>query len=66
MHLRGPMNVSQLAVYQVPSEALKMQKRATVPFYNRRRALKHRATSDNNIDALSHSPHDVLAPHRRV
>src|SRR5690242_17312146 len=38
MHLRGPMNVSQLAVYQVPSEALKMWKRSVVPFYNRRRS----------------------------
>ena len=36
------MNVSQLAVYQVPSEAFKMRKRNTVPFYNRRRALKQR------------------------
>ena len=44
MHLRGPMNVSQLAVYQVPSEAFKMRKRNTVPFYNRRRALEQRAT----------------------
>lgn len=42
MHLRGPMNVSQLAVYQMPNEAFKMRKRNTVPFYNRRRALKQR------------------------
>ena len=42
MHLRGPMNISQLAVYQVPSEALKMRKRNTVPFYNRRQAPKQR------------------------
>jgi hypothetical protein len=40
MHLRGPMNVSQLAVYQLPDEIHTMQKRTTVPFYNRRRALK--------------------------
>lgn len=42
MHLRGPMNVSQLAVYQLPSEMHTMQRRNTVPFYNRRRALKQR------------------------
>ncbi|KAF9699574.1 hypothetical protein EKO04_002562 [Ascochyta lentis] len=42
MHLRGPMNVSQLAVYQIPSEAFKMRRRNTVPFYNRRRAMKQR------------------------
>lgn len=42
MHLRGPMNVSQLAVYQIPSEAFKMRKRSTVPFHNHRRALKQR------------------------
>ena len=40
MHLRGPMNVSQLAVYQLPSDMHTLQKRNTVPFYNRRRALK--------------------------
>lgn len=36
------MNVSQLAVYQIPSDAQKMQKRNTVPFYNRWRALRKR------------------------
>jgi hypothetical protein len=40
MHLRGPMNISQLAVYQVPVEAAKLRKRSHVPFYNRRRALQ--------------------------
>ena len=45
MHLRGPMNISQLAVYQMPDEASKMKKRSTVPFYNRRRALKQRNPS---------------------
>jgi hypothetical protein len=52
MHLRGPMNVSQLAVYQVPSEAFKMRKRNTVPFYNRRRALKQR---DLDVPEFYHS-----------
>ena len=42
MHLRGPMNVSQLAVYQLPSEMHTLQKRNTVPFYNRLRALRQR------------------------
>ncbi|KAF2855473.1 hypothetical protein T440DRAFT_474885 [Plenodomus tracheiphilus IPT5] len=42
MHLRGPMNVSQLAVYQLPSEMHSLNKRNTIPFYNRRRALKQR------------------------
>lgn len=40
MHLRGPMNISQLAVYQLPVEAAKLRKRRHVPFYNRRRALQ--------------------------
>ena len=44
MHLRGPMNVSQLAVYQLPDEVHTMQKRTTVPFYNPRRALEQRET----------------------
>ena len=66
MHLRGPVNVSQLAVYQVPSEAFKMQKRATVPFYNRRRALNRRATSDNSTDAFSHNSHNVPALEKQV
>ena len=47
MHFRGPMNVSQLAVYQLPSERHTMQKRHTVPFYNRRRSLKERETRFN-------------------
>ncbi|KAF2831434.1 hypothetical protein CC86DRAFT_443130 [Ophiobolus disseminans] len=42
MHLRGPMNVSQLAVYQLPSDIHTLGKRETVPFYNRRRALNKR------------------------
>lgn len=50
MHLRGPVNVSQLAVYQVPSEAFKLRKRSTVPFYNRRRVLKQRDHHDNVND----------------
>lgn len=40
MHLRGPINVSQLAVYQVPNEALKMSKRSVVPFFSRRGSLE--------------------------
>lgn len=40
MHLRGPMNISQLAVYQVPVEAAKLRKRNSIPFSNRRRALQ--------------------------
>jgi hypothetical protein len=42
MHLRGPMNVSQLAVYQLPSDMHTLRKRNTVPFYNGRRALGRR------------------------
>jgi hypothetical protein len=38
------MNVSQLAVYQLPSDMHTLQKRSTVPFYNRRRALNKRGT----------------------
>jgi hypothetical protein len=43
MHLRGPMNVSQLAVYQLPSDMHTLQKRNSVPFYNRRMAKKREA-----------------------
>ncbi|KAI1515578.1 TOS1 [Pyrenophora tritici-repentis] len=42
MHLRGPMNVSQLAVYLLPSEAHFLRKRTTVPFYNHHRAIEKR------------------------
>lgn len=42
MHLRGPMNVTQLAVYQLPSEMHSLHKRNIIPFYNRRRGLKQR------------------------
>ncbi|KAH8732758.1 putative TOS1-like glycosyl hydrolase-domain-containing protein [Phaeosphaeriaceae sp. PMI808] len=42
MHIRGPMNVSQLAVYQLPGEVHTLQKRKSVPFFNRRRALNKR------------------------
>lgn len=42
MHLRGPMNVSQLAVYQLPSEIHTMQKRDSIPFFGRRRAMNKR------------------------
>lgn len=43
MHLRGPMNVSQLAVYQLPDEMRSMQRRNVVPFYNRRLARRDHA-----------------------
>lgn len=46
MHLRGPMNISQLAVYQLPGEMHTMEKRSTVPFYNRRRAAIPRDSID--------------------
>jgi hypothetical protein len=45
MHLRGPMNVSQLAVYQLPADVHTLRKRKTVPFYNRRRALHQQDAS---------------------
>jgi hypothetical protein len=51
MHLRGPMNVSQLAVYQLPSDMHALQKRNTVPFYNRRRAL-HRGETQVTSQSL--------------
>jgi hypothetical protein len=57
MHLRGPMNVSRLAVYQVPSEAYKMRKRSTVPFYNRRRALRQRQHGTAETNFLNHANH---------
>jgi len=38
------MNVSQLAVYQLPGDARAMGKRTTVPFYNRRRSLEQPET----------------------
>lgn len=50
MHLRGPMNISQLAVYQLSDEASKLKKRRTVPFYNRRRALKQQDPSYDNLN----------------
>jgi hypothetical protein len=45
MHLRGPMNISQLAVYQLPSEVQASRKRTIVPFYNRRQAMERRKTT---------------------
>jgi hypothetical protein len=66
MHLRGPMNVSQLAVYQIPGEALKMRKRASVPFYNRRRSLEHRTMSSGDTNASSRHLHDILVLDKRV
>jgi hypothetical protein len=60
------MNVSQLAVYQIPSEALKMRKRASVPFYNRRRSLEYRTTSSGDTDASSRDPHCIRALDKRV
>ncbi|OAL55744.1 hypothetical protein IQ07DRAFT_618163 [Pyrenochaeta sp. DS3sAY3a] len=49
MHLRGPMNISQLAVYQLPGEMHAMEKRSTVPFYNRRRAAMPQGSIDMEI-----------------
>lgn len=57
MHLRGPMNVSQLAVYQLPADMHTLRKRKTVPFYNRRRALDPR-----DEDALARGPVSPLSP----
>jgi hypothetical protein len=65
MHLRGPMNISQLAVYQIPNEALKMQKRNSVPFYNRRRAWRQRA-SGGDIDTFLRNSDEVLAFDRQA
>jgi hypothetical protein len=48
IHLRGPMNISQLAVYQLPAEVHTMQKRTTVPFYNRRRAAKREVPTNTS------------------
>ncbi|KAH6638068.1 putative TOS1-like glycosyl hydrolase-domain-containing protein [Boeremia exigua] len=48
MHLRGPMNISQLAVYQVPSEAFRMRKRSSTPFYNQRRDPERRSMEVGN------------------
>jgi hypothetical protein len=56
MHLRGPMNISQLAVYHLPSEMHTLRKRNTVPFYNRRRAMNKRdydVTADTSFDNRS-------------
>jgi hypothetical protein len=52
------MNVSQLAVYQLPDEIHTMRKRNTVPFYNRRRELKQRDTSfhTRTVDDASPTP----------
>ena len=47
MHLRGPMNITQLAVYQLPSDMHTLQKRDSVPFYNRRTAKKR----ESNLQA---------------
>jgi hypothetical protein len=56
MHLRGPMNVSQLAVYQLPDEVHTMKKRTTVPFYNRRRALLQPEASISTSNATKAAP----------
>jgi len=44
MHLRGPMNISKLAVYQLPSEVHKTRKRNTVPFYGSPWAMNQQST----------------------
>lgn len=56
MHLRGPMNVSQLAVYQLPADVHTLRKRKTVPFYNRRRALH-----EQDASTLAHGTVSPLA-----
>jgi hypothetical protein len=62
MHLRGPMNVSQLAVYQLPSDMHTLQKRNTVPFYKRRRALIKR-----EADVTGQPPDQGVLPlHKRT
>jgi hypothetical protein len=63
MHLRGPMNISQLAVYQMPNEALKMRKRNTVPFYNQQTTLGQRGPSDT-VESY-HSTDTLQVSHRR-
>lgn len=59
------MNVSQLAVYQLPAEIHTMRKRNIVPFYNRRRALNSRdmfTDTDVSIDRSSSSDiHDAYS-----
>jgi hypothetical protein len=64
------MNVSQLAVYQLPSDMHTLQKRNTVPFYNRRRALKKREIVTTNsfrnttvVDAVHQHVPTNTAPH---
>lgn len=59
MHLRGPMNISQLAVYQLPDEMRTMEKRSTVPFYNRRRAAIPRDSIDLEIPTGNSSVNDT-------
>jgi hypothetical protein len=59
MHLRGPMNISQLAVYQLPDDMHTLRKRNTVPFYNRQRALPKR---DANILTRDHARGFPLSP----
>jgi hypothetical protein len=51
------MNVSQLAVYQLPSDVHTLQKRSTVPFYNRRRASQKRNTESTAEAASGYSHH---------
>jgi hypothetical protein len=65
MHLRGPMNVSQLAVYQLPSDMHTLQKRNTIPFYNRRRALQQR-NADFAAGAPTGYSHHILSPNKRT
>lgn len=53
MHLRGPMNISQLAIYQLPSDFHTLSKRMPVPFYNGRQAFDesaHDLTPDNSLE----------------
>jgi hypothetical protein len=59
MHLRGPMNISQLAVYQLPSDMHTLQKRDTTPFYNRRRALYPHDIESTVGGALANPSHPL-------
>jgi hypothetical protein len=54
------MNISQLAVYQLPSDMHTMQKRDTIPFYNRRRTL-HLWDSESTVGgALANHSHPLF------
>ncbi|KAH7087127.1 putative TOS1-like glycosyl hydrolase-domain-containing protein [Paraphoma chrysanthemicola] len=66
MHLRGPMNVSQLAAYQLPGEMHTLGKRNTVPFYNRRRAMNKRDTTEHSTQAPFKDSDQIKSPRKRT